>query len=74
MKGERQLKFVHDQNVYNISMVIFQNHDEFKGMKALITFLQFIPMEDEILDFFTCRCFLPSFGSYGQAVSKEKMF
>jgi hypothetical protein len=33
-------------------MVIFQNHDEFKGMKALITFLQFIPMEDEILDFF----------------------
>jgi len=22
----------------------------------------------------TCRCFLPSFGSYGYAVSKEKIF
>lgn len=30
----------------------FQSHKEFTGMKALINFLQFVPVEDEILDFF----------------------
>ncbi|XP_076112450.1 uncharacterized protein LOC143080482 isoform X2 [Mytilus galloprovincialis] len=31
---------------------VFKNHKEFTGMKALINFLQFVPVEGEILDFF----------------------
>ncbi|CAC5410109.1 unnamed protein product [Mytilus coruscus] len=34
------------------ALEIFKNHKEFAGMKALINFLQFVPVEGEILDFF----------------------
>lgn len=31
---------------------LFQNHPEFTGLKGLCQFLQFIPLSDEVLDFF----------------------
>ncbi|VDI46757.1 Hypothetical predicted protein [Mytilus galloprovincialis] len=34
------------------ALEVFKSHKEFTGMKALINFLQFVPVEDEILDFF----------------------
>lgn len=30
----------------------FQNHPEFRGLKGLCRFLRFIPLPDEVLDFF----------------------
>ncbi|KAM3591779.1 uncharacterized protein V6R79_007248 [Siganus canaliculatus] len=34
------------------AMTVFTNHPEFKGLKGLSKFLQFIPLPDEVLDFF----------------------
>uniref|UniRef100_A0A3Q2WHL7 Wu:fj29h11 n=1 Tax=Haplochromis burtoni TaxID=8153 RepID=A0A3Q2WHL7_HAPBU len=34
------------------AMDVFTNHPEFKGLKGLCQFLQFIPLSDEVLDFF----------------------
>lgn len=33
-------------------IVHFQSHPEYDTMNAVCTFLQFVPMEDEVLDFF----------------------
>lgn len=33
-------------------LTLFQNHPEFKGLKGLCQFLQFVPLSDEVLDFF----------------------
>uniref|UniRef100_A0A3B4U8I9 Wu:fj29h11 n=1 Tax=Seriola dumerili TaxID=41447 RepID=A0A3B4U8I9_SERDU len=34
------------------AMDVFTNHPEFRGLKGLCQFLQFIPLPDEVLDFF----------------------
>ncbi|RVE59880.1 hypothetical protein OJAV_G00193380 [Oryzias javanicus] len=34
------------------AMKVFTDHSEFKGLKGLCRFLQFIPLPDEVLDFF----------------------
>uniref|UniRef100_A0A3P9JKB7 Wu:fj29h11 n=1 Tax=Oryzias latipes TaxID=8090 RepID=A0A3P9JKB7_ORYLA len=34
------------------AMEVFSDHSEFKGLKGLCRFLQFIPLPDEVLDFF----------------------
>ncbi|XP_053402751.1 uncharacterized protein LOC123550539 [Mercenaria mercenaria] len=34
------------------ALEVFKTHPEFNSMEAVCTFLQFVPMEDEVLDFF----------------------
>ena len=34
------------------SLDIFKSHQEFNNIEAVISYLQFVPMEDEVLDFF----------------------
>lgn len=33
-------------------LLVFQDHPEFRGLKGLCQFLQFIPLPDEVMDFF----------------------
>ncbi|CAG2195996.1 unnamed protein product [Mytilus edulis] len=40
------------KKMLDASKISLQNHKEFTEMKALINFLQFVPVEGEILDFF----------------------
>ncbi|XP_050398302.1 uncharacterized protein LOC126816138 isoform X1 [Patella vulgata] len=39
-------------NLFIESLEVFKAHEEFTEIEALLAFLQFVPMEDEILDFF----------------------
>ncbi|XP_030610585.1 protein NO VEIN isoform X2 [Archocentrus centrarchus] len=63
------------------AMDVFTDHPEFKGLKGLCQFLQFIPLPDEILDFFKPvagqiiqllkgKAFLPTLSSDGKIVYK----
>ncbi|XP_026207843.1 uncharacterized protein wu:fj29h11 isoform X2 [Anabas testudineus] len=63
------------------AMDVFTNHPEFSGMKGLSQFLQFIPLPDEVLDFFKPvagqiiqllkgKDFLPTLSSDGRVVYK----
>ncbi|KAM7382188.1 hypothetical protein PAMA_012854 [Pampus argenteus] len=63
------------------AMEVFTGHSEFKGMKGLCQFLQFIPLSDEILDFFKPvagqilqllkgKAFLPTLSSDGKVAYK----
>uniref|UniRef100_A0A3P9B955 Wu:fj29h11 n=1 Tax=Maylandia zebra TaxID=106582 RepID=A0A3P9B955_9CICH len=63
------------------AMDVFTNHPEFKGLKGLCQFLQFIPLSDEVLDFFKPvagqiiqllkgKSFLPTLSSDGKIVYK----
>ncbi|XP_062298890.1 uncharacterized protein wu:fj29h11 isoform X1 [Scomber scombrus] len=63
------------------AMEVFTNHPEFRGMKGLCQFLQFIPLPDEVLDFFKPvagqiiqllkgKAFLPTLSSDGKVVYK----
>uniref|UniRef100_A0A673AIR0 Wu:fj29h11 n=1 Tax=Sphaeramia orbicularis TaxID=375764 RepID=A0A673AIR0_9TELE len=63
------------------AMDIFTDHPEFKGLKGLCHFLQFIPLPDEVLDFFKPvagqiiqlfkgKAFLPTLSSDGKVVYK----
>ncbi|XP_036073145.1 protein NO VEIN isoform X3 [Oryzias melastigma] len=63
------------------AMKVFTDHSEFKGLKGLCRFLQFIPLPDEVLDFFKPvagqiiqllkgKAFLPTRDSDGGVVYK----
>ncbi|XP_045924345.1 protein NO VEIN [Micropterus dolomieu] len=63
------------------AMDVFTDHPEFRGLKGLSQFLQFIPLPDEILDFFKPvagqiiqllkgKAFLPTLSSDGKVVYK----
>lgn len=63
------------------AMEVFTDHPEFRGMKGLCQFLQFIPLPDEVLDFFKPvagqiiqllkgKAFLPTLSSDGKVVYK----
>uniref|UniRef100_A0A3Q3K307 HTH OST-type domain-containing protein n=1 Tax=Monopterus albus TaxID=43700 RepID=A0A3Q3K307_MONAL len=63
------------------AMDVFTEHPEFKGLKGLCQFLQFIPLPDELLDFFKPvagqiiqllkgKAFLPTLSSDGKVVHK----
>ncbi|KAK2885132.1 uncharacterized protein wu:fj29h11 isoform X1 [Channa argus] len=63
------------------AMDVFIDHPEFKGLKGLCEFLQFIPLPDEVLDFFKPvagqiiqllkgKAFLPTLSSDGKVVYK----
>ncbi|XP_061912312.1 uncharacterized protein wu:fj29h11 [Entelurus aequoreus] len=63
------------------AMQVFIDHPEFTGLKGLCQFLQFIPLPDELLDFFKPvasqiiqllkgKAFLPTLTSGGQVVFK----
>ncbi|XP_041670873.1 protein NO VEIN isoform X2 [Cheilinus undulatus] len=63
------------------AMDVFTDHPEFRGLKGLCQFLQFIPLPDEVLDFFKPvagqiiqllkgKAFLPTLSSDGQVVYK----
>uniref|UniRef100_H2MER9 Wu:fj29h11 n=1 Tax=Oryzias latipes TaxID=8090 RepID=H2MER9_ORYLA len=63
------------------AMEVFSDHSEFKGLKGLCRFLQFIPLPDEVLDFFKPvagqiiqllkgKAFLPTRNSDGGVVYK----
>ncbi|KAF1374253.1 hypothetical protein PFLUV_G00248000 [Perca fluviatilis] len=63
------------------AMDVFTDHPEFKGLKGLSQFLQFIPLPDEVLDFFKPvagkiiqmlkgKAFLPTLSSDGKVVYK----
>ncbi|XP_061564141.1 uncharacterized protein wu:fj29h11 isoform X2 [Cololabis saira] len=61
---------------------VFADHPEFKGLKGLCHFLQYIPLPDEVLDFFKPvagqiiqllkgKAFLPTLSSDGKVVYKQ---
>ncbi|XP_017271683.1 protein NO VEIN isoform X2 [Kryptolebias marmoratus] len=63
------------------AMDVFIAHPDFRGLKGLCQFLQFIPLPDEVLDFFKPvagqiiqllkgKAFLPTLSSGGKAVYK----
>ncbi|XP_018534128.2 uncharacterized protein wu:fj29h11 [Lates calcarifer] len=63
------------------AMDVFTNHPEFSGLKGLCQFLQFIPLPDEVMDFFKPvagqiiqllkgKAFLPTLSSDGKVVYK----
>ncbi|XP_054913525.1 uncharacterized protein wu:fj29h11 [Poeciliopsis prolifica] len=63
------------------AMDVFTTHPEYKGLKGLCQFLHFIPLPDEVLDFFKPvagqiiqllkgRAFLPTLSSGGEVVNK----
>ncbi|XP_029383980.1 uncharacterized protein LOC115060244 isoform X2 [Echeneis naucrates] len=63
------------------AMDVFTDHPEFRGLKGLCQFLQFIPLPDEVLDFFKPvagqiiqllkgRAFLPTLSSDSKVVYK----
>ncbi|XP_070783607.1 uncharacterized protein [Enoplosus armatus] len=63
------------------AMDVFADHPEFRGLKGLCQFLQFIPLPDEVLDFFKPvagqiiqllkgKAFLPTLSSDGKVVYK----
>ncbi|XP_034425939.1 protein NO VEIN isoform X1 [Hippoglossus hippoglossus] len=63
------------------AMDVFTEHPEFKGLKGLCQFLQFIPLPDEVMDFFKPvagqivqllkgKAFLPTLSSEGKVVYK----
>ncbi|XP_038160259.1 protein NO VEIN isoform X3 [Cyprinodon tularosa] len=63
------------------AMEVFTAHPEYSGLKGLCQFLHFIPLPDEVLDFFKPvagqiiqllkgRAFLPTLGSGGEVVYK----
>uniref|UniRef100_A0A3P9L232 Wu:fj29h11 n=1 Tax=Oryzias latipes TaxID=8090 RepID=A0A3P9L232_ORYLA len=63
------------------AMAVFDDHSEFMGLKGLCPFLQFIPLPDEVLDFFNPvagqiihllkdKAFLPTRNSDGGVVYK----
>ncbi|XP_008291034.1 uncharacterized protein LOC103365383 isoform X2 [Stegastes partitus] len=63
------------------AMDVFTDHPEFKGLKGLCQFLQFVPLPDEVLDFFKPvagqiiqllkgKAFLPTLSSDGKVVYK----
>ncbi|XP_040922726.1 protein NO VEIN isoform X2 [Toxotes jaculatrix] len=63
------------------AMDVFTDHPEFRGLKGLCQFLQFIPLPDEVLDFFKPvagqiiqllkgKAFLPTLSSDGKVVYK----
>uniref|UniRef100_A0A3B4U8T9 Wu:fj29h11 n=1 Tax=Seriola dumerili TaxID=41447 RepID=A0A3B4U8T9_SERDU len=63
------------------AMDVFTNHPEFRGLKGLCQFLQFIPLPDEVLDFFKPvagqiiqllkgKAFLPTLSSDSKVVYK----
>ncbi|KAM8729268.1 uncharacterized protein AB9X84_026582 isoform 1-T2 [Acanthopagrus schlegelii] len=63
------------------AMDVFTDHPKFKGLKGLCQFLQFIPLPDEVLDFFKPvagqiiqllkgKAFLPTLSSTGEVVFK----
>ncbi|XP_032358201.1 protein NO VEIN isoform X1 [Etheostoma spectabile] len=63
------------------AMDVFTDHPEFKGLKGLSKFLQFVPLPDEVLDFFKPvagkiiqmlkgKAFLPTLSSDGKVVYK----
>uniref|UniRef100_UPI0037E884B3 uncharacterized protein n=1 Tax=Semicossyphus pulcher TaxID=241346 RepID=UPI0037E884B3 len=63
------------------AMKVFNEHPEFMGLKGLCQFLQFIPLPDEVLDFFKPvagqiiqllkgKAFLPTLSSDGRVVYK----
>uniref|UniRef100_A0A3B4XA39 Wu:fj29h11 n=1 Tax=Seriola lalandi dorsalis TaxID=1841481 RepID=A0A3B4XA39_SERLL len=63
------------------AMDVFTNHPEFRGLKGLCQFLQFIPLPDEVLDFFKPvagqiiqllkgKAFLPTLSSDAKVVYK----
>ncbi|XP_076005731.1 uncharacterized protein LOC143000345 isoform X2 [Genypterus blacodes] len=63
------------------AMDVFTAHPEFSGLKGLCSFLQFIPLPDEVLDFFKPvagriiqllkgKAFLPTLGPDGEVVYK----
>ncbi|XP_034415421.1 protein NO VEIN isoform X2 [Cyclopterus lumpus] len=60
---------------------VFTDHPEFKGLKGLCQFLQFVPLPDEVLDFFKPvagqiiqmlkgKAFLPTLSTDGKVVYK----
>ncbi|KAM6897522.1 uncharacterized protein FYW49_018807 [Xenentodon cancila] len=64
------------------AMDVFANHPEFMGLKGLCHFLQYIPLPDEVLDFFKPvagqiiqllkgKAFLPTLSSDGKVVYKQ---
>ncbi|XP_034083344.1 protein NO VEIN isoform X4 [Gymnodraco acuticeps] len=63
------------------AMDVFTDHPEFKGLKGLCQFLQFVPLPDEVMDFFKPvagqiiqmlkgKAFLPTLSSDGTIVYK----
>ncbi|XP_073345224.1 uncharacterized protein [Pagrus major] len=63
------------------AMDVFTDHPEFRGLKGLCQFLQFIPLPDEVLDFFKPvagqiiqllkgKAFLPTLSPTGEVVFK----
>ncbi|XP_031729731.1 protein NO VEIN isoform X1 [Anarrhichthys ocellatus] len=63
------------------AMDVFTDHPEFKGLKGLCKFLPFVPLPDEVLDFFKPvagqiiqmlkgKAFLPTLSSDGKVVYK----
>ncbi|KAM4524399.1 uncharacterized protein PAE49_000724 isoform 2-T3 [Odontesthes bonariensis] len=63
------------------AMDVFSDHPEFRGLKGLCQFLQFVPLPDEVLDFFKPvagqiiqklkgEAFLPTLSSDGKVVFK----
>ncbi|XP_051926916.1 uncharacterized protein wu:fj29h11 isoform X2 [Hippocampus zosterae] len=63
------------------AMKVFNDHPEFTGLRGLCQFLQFIPLPDEVMDFFKPvagqiiqllkgKAFLPTLSSDGQVVYK----
>ncbi|XP_074518878.1 uncharacterized protein LOC141784855 isoform X2 [Halichoeres trimaculatus] len=63
------------------AMDVFTDHPEFSGLRGLCKFLKFIPLPDEVLDFFKPvagqiiqllkgKAFLPTLSSDGQVVCK----
>ncbi|XP_035467715.2 protein NO VEIN isoform X3 [Scophthalmus maximus] len=63
------------------AMNVFTDHPEFRGLRGLCQFLQFVPLPDEVLDFFKPvagqiiqllkgKAFLPTLGSDGKVVYK----
>ncbi|XP_072230072.1 uncharacterized protein [Leuresthes tenuis] len=63
------------------AMDVFTGHPEFRGLKGLCLFLQFVPLPDEVLDFFRPvagqiiqklkgEAFLPTLSSDGKVVFK----
>ncbi|XP_034049191.1 protein NO VEIN [Thalassophryne amazonica] len=63
------------------AMDVFTDHPEFSGLKGLCHFLQFVPLPDEVLDFFKPvagqiiqllkgKAFLPTLSSGGKVVYK----
>ncbi|PWA21616.1 hypothetical protein CCH79_00003387 [Gambusia affinis] len=64
------------------AMDVFTTHPEYRGLKGLCQFLHFIPLPDEVLDFFKPvagqiiqllkgRAFLPTLGSGDKVVYKQ---